>query len=219
VPRLRTFAIVLLALTTVAGPASAPATGTPKPTCSAKHSTTIAANAGARVFTRPSSDDYTEGTDLLGCWKRTGRVRSLFYAFDDDYVSSADFGLVALRGGFAAFYAESYDVSCKAACDPGYEPYHRSVNVVDLRTGANAGAKIDERPAGNRLLLDARGAIVWPRWLPANQVEIRALDASGEHAIDSGAIRPESLSLTPGGRLSWANDDTPRTALLKHATV
>jgi hypothetical protein len=218
-PRLRTFVLALLALMAVAAPTAAPAKGTPKPTCARKHSTTLAANAVARVFTRPGGDGYNDGTDLLGCSKATGRVRSLFFAFDDDYVSSADFGLVRLSGEFAAFYAQSYDISCKASCDPGYEPYHRSVNVVDLRTGAQAGARIAERPAGNRLLLDARGAIAWPRWLPANQVEIRALDASGEHVIDSGAIHPESLVLTRGGRLSWINEATPRTTLLKHATV
>jgi hypothetical protein len=210
-------ALTLLALATAA-PAAAPAKAR-KPTCSRTHSTTIAANTVARVFTRPASDGYADGTDLLGCWKKTGRVRGLYFAFDDEYVTSAQFGLVRLRGAFAAFYAESYDISCKAACEPGYEPYHRSLNVVDLRRGGHAGVTVAERPAGNRLLLDARGAIAWPRWLPANQVEIRVLDASGERAIDSGAIRPESISLSPGGRLSWVKDATPRATLLEHVNV
>lgn len=216
---LRTFALAFALLALSASTAPGAVAAKAKPTCKRAHATAVAGNRDAVVFTRPTGDDYTQGTSLYGCSRRTGRVHELAYAFDDDYVSSAAFGLVRLRGLFVAFYAESYDISCKAACDPGYDPYRRSLHVIDLRTGAGAGARIAERPAGGRLLLDAHGAIAWPRWLPGNQVEVRVLDAAGERAIDSGAIRPESLTLSRNGRLTWVNDTTPRAAQLKRFTT
>jgi len=222
-PRLRILSMAL-ALTTFAGVVAAPAPAAvktkPKPTCKRSHSTTVAENRDARVFTRPGNDGgHTEGTNLLACFRKTGRVRLLDYAFDDDYVSSNAFALVRLRGQFAAFFSESTDISCKASCPPGYEATIRGLHLVDVRYGRGFSVKVAERPAGNRLLLDARGAMAWPRRLPANQVEVRVADAAGEHAVDSGAIRPESLTLTAGGRLWWVKDGTPHSALLDHGSV
>jgi hypothetical protein len=219
-PRLATLvtALALTALAAAAATAAAPAKPAAKPTCQRAHSTTVAGNRLVRVFTRPGRDGSNEGTDLLGCWKTTGRVRPLAFAFDDGFVASAQFGLVRVRGRFAAFYSETYDVGCKAECPPGYEPTHRHLTVVDVRLGSVRRVRIAEPPAGPRLLLDEHGAIAWPRWLPANQVEVRVLDAAGERALDSGAIRPESLALTPRGRLSWDNAGTLRGARLEHRT-
>lgn len=209
-----------LALVALIAPATDAATPEHKSTCKRSHSTTVAQNKLIRVFTRPGTDGaYTEGTDLVGCWRKTGRTRLLAYAFDDDYVSRAEFGIVRIRGRFAAFYTESYDISCKAACDPTYEPYRRHLNVVDVRLGSGFSVKIAERPAFNRLLLSEHGAIAWPQWLPANQIEVRVVDAAGEHAVDSGPIRPESLTMTPGGRLGWVRDGTPQSTVLARRTV
>lgn len=91
------------------------------------------------------------------------------------------------------------------------------MHVVDLRNESNNLCRIPSRPAIGRLLLEARGAVAWPSWLRGNQIEIRAVDAIGSHTpgagllgrvIDSGAIRPETVRLTPNGVLSWEKDDT-----------
>lgn len=63
---------------------------------------------------------------------------------------------------------------------------------------------IPARPAGDRLLLNARGAVAWPSWLPNNQVDViyDAEDRDHEYGArvlrvaDTGAIHPESLRLT-----------------------
>ena len=212
---LRTLTTALTLAALAAAPAAAGA-ATKSRTCKRPASTTVAQNGLVRVFTRPGANGSLEGTDLLACWKRTGRARLLAFAFDDEYVSSAQFGLVRLRGRFVALFSESYDISCKAACPPGYEPTRRFLEVTDARSGRSRAVRIAERPAGNRLLLDARGAIAWPVWLPANQVEVRVLDAAGERAVDAGAIHPESLTLTSGGRLGWVRDGLARTLLLAH---
>ncbi len=71
----------------------------------------------------------------------------------------------------------------------------------------------------NRLLLSEHGQIAWSQWLPASQIEVRAVDAAGEHLADSGAIRPESLTLTPGGRLGWVKDGNPQSTVLARRTT
>lgn len=216
--RLRTLitALALVALIPAHGHAATPKH---KPTCKRSNSTTVAQNGVVRLFTRRGLNGLPGENDLFGCWKRTGRVRLLAYAYDDDYVSYASFSLVRVRGRFAVFFSESSDISCKADCPPGYEPMQRAVNVADVRTGRERTVRVAARPAGNRLLVDASGSIAWPVWLPANQVEVRVLDAVGERAVDSGAIRPESLRLTSGGRLGWVNDGGARSLQLTHASV
>lgn len=201
----------------IATNAGARAKAKAKAACRRAKSRTVAANGLVRVFTRPGDDGYNEGTDLLACWRKTGRARSLFFAYSDDYVTSEWFELVRLRGRFVAFYSESFDIGCKADCPPGYEATHRSVNVVDARFGTGWRTRLAERPAGNRLLLDARGAIAWPQWLPGNQIEVRVRDGGGQRVVDSGAIHPESLALTPGGRLTWVNDATGHSMQLARA--
>lgn len=213
-PTLRTL-IAALAAATLATTASAGAATKPRPTCKRSNSTTIAQNSLVRIFTRPDPDaGYAEETDLLGCWKKTGRVRLLAYAFDDEYVSSSRFALVRIHGRFAAYYSESDDVSCKTICPPGWEATRRHLNVADISTGAERSVKVDGHPASNRLLLDARGAIAWPRRIAGDAVEVRVLDAAGGRALDTGAIAPRSLTLSARGRLRWVNGTTPRMALL-----
>ena len=213
-PRTLGIGAAVVALAVVAMPATVPAKSAPAP-CKRARSHTVAANALARVFTRPGTDGFTHGTDLVGCWKRTNRVQKLDYAFDDDYVTSSAFTLVRLSGRFVAFHTASSDVSCKAACPDDFEPTHYQLSVVDLRSGKAATVAIDGRPAGGTLLVDSRGAIAWTHWLPANQVELRAFDGDGQHVVDSGPIHPESVRLTAAGQLSWVSDNAPRSVVLK----
>lgn len=218
--RLRTLAAALALVALTAAAAKPTTKATVKPTCKRSNSTTVAQNRLVRIFTRPDTEDgYNEGSDLVGCWKKTGRVRLLAHEFDDEYVSSSEFGLVRIRGRFVAFYTESFDISCKAACPPDHESTRRHLSVVDIRFGTGYSVKIAEPPVFNRLLLSQHGAIAWPRWLPGNQVEIRVVDAAGDHAVDSGAIRPESLTMTPGGRLGWVKDGTPQSTILARRPV
>lgn len=214
-------ALVLVPALTLAPAAVADAAQSQQrtPSCKRAKSRTVAQNGHVRLFTRRDPNGLPGENDLFGCWKRTGRVRLLASAYDDEYVSYARFGLVRLRGRFAAFHSESYDISCKAACPPDYEPRRRFVTVADVRTGRERAVRVAARPAGNRLLLDAGGAIAWPVWLPANQVEVRVLDAAGERAVDSGAIHPESLRLTSGGRLRWVRDGVARSLQLTRAST
>jgi hypothetical protein len=213
-PRTLGIGAAIVALAVIAMPATVPAKNTPA-ACKRAKSRTVAANSLVRVFTRPGSDGFTEGTDLMGCWKRTNRVQQLDYAYDDDYVSASAFDLVRLSGRFVAFHTEAYDVSCKAACPPDFVATHHVLSVVDLRSGRTATVASDARPAGGRLLADTHGAIAWTHWLPANQVELRAFDGDGEHVVDSGPIHPESVTLTAGGRLGWISESDPRSLLLK----
>lgn len=199
-----TAAIALLVL------AAAPsAQAAKRPACARAGTTTVAENTLARVYTRPSSNQYYLSV-LYGCLKKTNRSRRLSASYDDDYVSSADFSLVQLTGRFVAYYHESYDISCKAACPPDWEATKRHLTLVDLRHGTRRVLPIPERPAGGILLADARGSLVWPNWLPGNRVEIRVVDGGGERVVDSGAIHPESLKLTSSGWLSWVNDSVLR---------
>lgn len=216
-PRTLVTMVALALLAAAAAPAAEAQAATAKPTCKRAHSRTVAGNGLVRVFTRPGSDGSNDGTDLLACWKRSGRVRGLAFAFDDNYVTSARFDLVRARGRFVAFYAESTDISCKAACPPDYEPTRRRLNVLDVRSGRGYRVALAEPPAAERLLLSADGAIAWPRWLAANQIEVRVVDGAGERAVDGGAIHPESLSLTRGGLLGWVKDGVAHSLTLERS--
>ena len=216
-PRTLIATVTLVVLAASVAPAVA-APAKRKPTCKRSLSRTVAENTQIRVFTRPDDNGgYTPGTGLFGCSKRSGRVRPLALAFDDEYISSASFGLVRIRGRFVAFYTEHFDISCKAACPPDYESTRRFVNLVDVRRGTGFDVEVAARPAGNRLLVDAGGAIAWAQALPAaGLVEVRVSDAAGERALDSGAIAPASVALTAGGLLSWTNAGAARAAQLVH---
>lgn len=187
--------------------------GTPSK-CDRSGSRTIARNAEVRLFS-VRNDGFEGETFLVGCWRRSGRRHTLATALKPEVVNSyRAFDLVRLRGRFVAFRFVDVD-DCRYGCPDGDRSSQR-VYSFDVRSGRCFHAPISERPAGNRLLLDARGAIAWPQWLEHNQIEVRVLDASGGRSLDSGAIHPESLSLTRLGRLSWVNDTTPRNQQLAH---
>jgi len=104
------FALAALA---ALGASPAVAAKSKSPNCKRSKSSTVAENRSARVFTRRDArHGDPHGTALVGCWKKSGRARRLADAFDDEYVTSAAFDLVGLRGRFVAFYGESVDVSC-----------------------------------------------------------------------------------------------------------
>jgi len=206
-------ALTVTALVLSAAPSVAPAKT--QPTCKRPKSKTVAENRVARVFTRPLGRGA--GLELVGCWKNHGRAFSL--TPDDELCATRrSFDLVRLRGRFAAFYAETRrEAGCndEGAISP-------SVHVFNLRTAQDSDIWIPARPAGDRLLLNARGAVAWPSWLPNNQVDViyDAEDRDHEYGArvlriaDTGAIHPESLRLTSDGRLDWINDGMPRSRQL-----
>lgn len=206
-------ALTLTAFAVAVVPAVAPAKT--QPTCKRPGSKTVAENRVARVFTRPARRGNR--LDLLGCWKSSGRAFSLTYPLDS-CEGPISFDLVRLRGRFAAFYSEARS---RAQCFTPERPIQRSVHIINLRNADSAGIFAPARPAGGRLLLDARGAVVWPDWLPNNQIQVLMEDHEREgfsiatpYIVDSGPIHPESLRLTLGGRLDWINGATPRSMQL-----
>ena len=218
-------ALALAALTTIA--LAPTASAKTKSSCERPGSRTVAENAVARLFTRPSRSPLGY-RDLFGCWKKRGRARSLEIPHHPCWLRS-DFDLLRLRGRFAALYIDRLDrgPGRPADCGSSRKIVEHFVHVVDLRQLLVRVYEIDGRPAGGRLLLDTRGAIAWPSWLPHNQVAVRVIDSEGTRnpdagpeelwgrVLDSGAIHPESLELAPG-KLSWFNEDhsTSRDALL-----
>jgi len=183
--------------------------------CKRPKSTTIAQNGEARVFS-VRNESYEGETFLVGCRRKTGRQRTLASAVKAEVFDSfRRFDLVRLRGRFVAFRLENVD-DCRYGCPEGTGST-QALRSIDLRSGRCSRTAVSDRPAGNRLLVDAGGALAWPRWLEHNQVEVRVLDGTGERALDSGAIHPESLSLTRGGRLSWVIEGNSRSAQLTHS--
>lgn len=197
------------------GAIAAPAASTSS-SCKRAKARTIAQNHVVRVFTvlDHSSDDKQKL--LMACLKKTGRLRELAVAIEPEVINTyREFDLVRLRGRFVAFRLEDLP-DCRYGCSPGADGVSQTLTSVDVRSGKCFAVTVAERPAGSRLLLDARGALAWPSSLPDNQLEVHALDAAGERVLDTGPIQPESLSLTRRGRLSWINNST-RTEQLTHS--
>lgn len=211
--------LAVAAIALVALPAAASAKA--KPTCERSGSKTVAVNSAARLFKRPRNDV------LFGCWKKRGRAYSLTAAHRPACWIRGPAELVRLRGQYAAFFiGRSPEVPSGPGCGPR-DPHEEYVHAVDLRYGVNNLYRVPSRPAEGRLMLDARGAVAWLSWLRGNQIEIRVIDAIGsftpglEHfgrLIDSGAIRPESVSLTEEGELSWDKYDVAGTTYVSATT-
>lgn len=213
----------LVLLTAAAIPAAAPAKT--KPTCKRSNSTTVAENRVARIFTRQLGRRRTTPPSLFGCWRKDGYAQSLTRRFDD-CVARGRYSLVRLHGRFIAFYSRSLRADRPADCAQTAGPIRHFLHVVNLRNESRYVTEVPDRPAAGRLLLDARGAIAWPSWLPQNQVEILYVDGSGSGefsrdtfgdatgdvygnlvgAFDSGAIHPESLRLRSLGGIEWIKD-------------
>jgi hypothetical protein len=195
-------AAVSVVVALVAGSTSASASTPDR--CVRAHTHTVAKNRLVRVYTvrYPSESERA----LVTCWRATGRTRTITSATtgDVDPTYSVSFGLVRLRGAYVAFYKDEFEAGCKADCPVGFQADTYTLQVVNAGTKtAKRVISVDARPADGCLLLDAHGAIAWARWLADNQVELHVRDANGERVVDSGAIRPEDVTLTAGGTLRW----------------
>jgi hypothetical protein len=172
--------------------------------CKAKGSETVASNSLVRVFSRPERDG--EGTEVVGCWRATGRKTLIAYEYDDGYVTSIGYRDLRLRGRFVALVAEATDVSCKAACPPDYDASRTSVGVVDVRTRRVRESSSDATLGS--LKLTRAGVAAWLAPAAGGSVELLATDGAGVgRVIDSGAIEAVGLR---GLRLGWRNAGQPR---------
>ncbi len=235
----RTRLALVLALAMIAALAlAAAATAETRPTCKRAHSKTVAENRSARIFEgRLGPRGGVRSRRLFGCWKRTGSAQLLTRRFDR-CVPRGQSGLIRLRGRFAAFYSTSFVAERPDGCAEINPPIRHFLTVVNLRNRSRFIIEVPGRPAASRLHLSPGGAIVWPSWLPQNQVEVLVVDTSaiGEpvrddygdatgdrhgtpYAIDSGPIHPESVRLRRGGGVRWHRDDVPNTEFIASLTT
>ena len=99
--------------------APGPASGAGKRArCGAKHSHTVAKNHLVTPVL-PTVATATGGSPAA-CGPR-GRKRLVVREYDDGYVESGTYRDVRLVGRFVAVVFDATDISCKAACPPGYE--------------------------------------------------------------------------------------------------
>ena len=205
---------VLAALAGVAVLAVVPATSataaSPAKRCTAKGAKTVAQNRYARLFTTPGRIDetgalYPEGDEtgrLYGCMLSVGKRMLLAVAADDRYVRYQWFDHVRLNRRFVAWQFNSYDVSCKGGCEPGYNPTQHSVLARDLR--APRSWEFRGAVKGDSLVLGRRGTPAWLQDATGGAVEVHA----GTNVLDSGAV--DSLALDVA-TLSWANAGVPKS--------
>ena len=175
-----------------------------KPSCAKKGSKTVKASRDARLFTVFTRDAVTH---LYGCLRSVGRPVKLAKA-TDDLDSGTAFADVRLSGRYAAWRETSTDVSCKAACPPGYDATAEAVKVYDLRRRRT----VRSVPAGvtdHALVLTQRGGVAW-----LSENELFAADRSGTRRLDTGAINAGSLRAEIS-IVSWLRDGVERFARLR----
>ena len=203
----------LVACLVLAALCLAPAAAAAKPNASCKRagSRTLAKNAFARVYEVPTE----EGTALMGCIRSSGRHRSVYEAYDDDYVSSASYAHVRLAGRHVAWSWSETDISCKAACPPGYDTTTEGIVVYDLRR-RTARVVAGAIPVGRALVLSRSGGFAWAsRSGPDGPVEIHASRRGSEDLVlDSGNVDAASLAIEIT-IISWLHDGVERFARLR----
>ena len=171
---------------------------------------TVAQNRYLRLYTK-KGDASESRVRLYACDRKTRKRRKLAEAFDDGYVSSEEFHSVRLHGRYAAFVDHSYDISCKAACPPGYEADSYSIGVYASRSGKTRFIGPDSSPTA--LVLTVKGAIAWAEG-SGGAVKIQARDSAGTRTLDTGAIDPRSLGVELT-IVSWTKDGEERFARLR----
>lgn len=129
-----------------------------KRTCVFKGSKTVVKSGSARVFSvRTNRGDEVDR--LYGCLHSANRRFLLDTSFDDGFVSSSTFGEVTLNGRYVAWEHVNTDLSCKAACPPGYDAVTETVGIADIRGRKRKGFPGNAK-AGT-LAVDRSGTATW----------------------------------------------------------
>jgi hypothetical protein len=119
---------------------------------------------------------------------------------------------VRVAGRFVAWREEDVDISCKAACPPGYEATKRRIGVADLR--ARRIRFLSIAPTGRSLVVGKRGAVAWIEPADPSGVVLRASARDGDlRTLYSGAIKRGSLRIR-GLKVSWVREGVRRSATL-----
>jgi hypothetical protein len=163
------------------------------------------------VYEVESTDSFID-TVLYGCLFSRNKPLRIGDAFDDHYVVNNGYRTVRLAGRFVAYAAWDEDVSCKAACPPGYDSRDDWVAVWDLskrKARSQAGLA-----AGGTLKLNDHGETAWLERLGGGQREVHLWDAGAHRVLDTGPIRSASLALT-SSTLSWVDGDVQHTVQLR----
>jgi hypothetical protein len=190
----------------VASLAASPAAATHSRGKCRQGGTTLAKNDSGRVFERETG----LGANLYGClWSRNKAVL-MEVAEGDDFTTFERYYDLLLRGRYVAWVFEHEDVSCKAACPPGYDATTHLVKVFDLQAHSEE-AQLAE-PATGTLRLNTAGAAAWLQAAEGGNRDVHAWDRDGHRVLDSGAIRRYRLR---GPTLSWVNGDAQRSATLR----
>ena len=123
-------AALALAIASLALVGASPAAQAKSKPCSRKGSHSIVSTKSVRVYRVKNSDG---NYDLFGCVRSNGRRQKLEHGYDDMIETSGTFDRVHVAGHFVAWQFTAYDVSCKAACPPGYDPTAVTLRVRDLK--------------------------------------------------------------------------------------
>jgi len=197
-------ALAVAGLAVAAGPAMA------APPCARPDTITLQKNRHVRVFETRAGAARDYERVLRACNRHTGHTVRLARAFDDGYVTSATYGRVRLAGRFVAWSSSYTDVSCKAACPPGYESTTFAAHVRDIRLTKSRHAALDSRATA--LVLTRLGAIAWTTG-SGGTVELSALDSAGRRVLDTGPIDPKSVTAAAES-VRWTRDGEPRSQAL-----
>lgn len=153
--------------------------------CRVAGSTTLAQNSFVRLYSVPNP----AGRDLRACLRSNGRHRRLDADSSDDFVTSESWSGPRLAGRYAAWTHTYTDVSCKAACPPGYTGVSQWAVVYDVRRGR----QVATRSGAFAFVLTDRGALAWLEPRDGGQVLKALAPGRPEAELDAGAIDPGSL--------------------------
>jgi hypothetical protein len=182
----------------------ATAAGAVTPSCAAKGSKTLASNSTARVFERA----HEEGDRLYGCLRSVGRRIALADAYDDGYVESGAYDQVRLAGRFVVFRYTAVDMSCKAACPPGYDTADVDHTIFDLRR--RKFSTVEDDVLEGAVALSAYGGA----WIERTRLgpAVIARDRKGQRVLDRGDVASLTVS---GSTVRWTQSGAPQQARLR----
>jgi hypothetical protein len=145
---------------------------------------------------------------LYGCLRATGARSKILVGSDDGIESYSKFNTVIVNGRFIAFQIEDYDISCKADCPPGYNPYTYTLARFDVKR-RKPYQVTGQAEQGAFFVSGKLGKLAWIQSSPVG-FEVHVNKAT----LDQGAIDPKSLKLV-GTTLSWTNAGTPQSTTLR----